>query len=55
LTERTVNFHISRVLAKLGANNKTQAAVKAALMGLLFEERPGGHRHGSLERDTLSR
>jgi hypothetical protein len=24
-------------------------------MGLLFEERPGGHRHGSLERDTLSR
>jgi LuxR family transcriptional regulator len=55
LTERTVNFHIGRVLAKLGANNKTQAAVRAALMGLLFEERPGGHRHGSLERDTLSR
>jgi len=35
LTERTVNFHIGRVLAKLGAINKTQAAVKAAVMGML--------------------
>jgi DNA-binding CsgD family transcriptional regulator len=55
LTERTVNFHISRVLAKLGANNKTQAAVRATLMGLLFEECPDGHRRESRERDTLSR
>jgi DNA-binding CsgD family transcriptional regulator len=36
LSERTVNFHIHRVLAKLEATNKTQAAVKAAVMGLLF-------------------
>lgn len=35
LTERTVNFHISRTLAKLGATNKTQAAVKAAVLGML--------------------
>jgi len=35
LTERTVNFHIGRVLAKLSATNKTQAAVKAAVMGML--------------------
>lgn len=36
LTERTVNFHISRVLQKLNATNKTQAAVKAAVLGMLY-------------------
>jgi DNA-binding CsgD family transcriptional regulator len=36
LTERTVNFHIRHVLAKFEATNKTQAAVKATVMGLLF-------------------
>ena len=36
LTERTVNFHIGRVLVKLSATNKTQAAVKAAVKGMLF-------------------
>jgi len=35
LTERTVNFHIGRVLIKLAATNKTQAAVKAARLGIL--------------------
>lgn len=35
VSERTVNFHINNVVAKLGASNKTQAAVKAAILGLL--------------------
>jgi LuxR family quorum-sensing system transcriptional regulator SolR len=36
VSERTVNFHINNVVAKLGASNKTQAAVKAAALGMLF-------------------
>ncbi len=36
VSERTVNFHINNVVAKLGASNKTQAAVKAATLGLLM-------------------
>lgn len=36
VAERTVNFHINNVVAKLGASNKTQAAVKAAVLGMLF-------------------
>jgi DNA-binding CsgD family transcriptional regulator len=35
VTERAVNFHIGRVLSKLGATNKTHAAVMAAVMGIL--------------------
>jgi len=35
ITERTVNFHISNVMSKLNANNKTAAAIKAAMLGLL--------------------
>jgi LuxR family transcriptional regulator len=35
LSERTVNFHVSSALAKLGAANKTAAVVKAALLGLI--------------------
>lgn len=35
VSERTVNFHINNVVSKLGASNKTQAAVKAAALGLL--------------------
>jgi DNA-binding CsgD family transcriptional regulator len=31
----TVNFHINNAVAKLGAVNKTQAVVKAALLGIL--------------------
>lgn len=36
VAERTVNFHINNVIAKLGTSNKTQAAVKAAALGLLM-------------------
>jgi DNA-binding CsgD family transcriptional regulator len=36
VSERTVNFHINNVVSKLGASNKTQAAVKAATLGMLF-------------------
>lgn len=36
VSERTINFHINNVVAKLGASNKIQAAVKAASLGLLF-------------------
>lgn len=35
VAERTVNFHINNVVAKLGTSNKTQAAVKAAALGML--------------------
>lgn len=35
IAERTVNFHINNMIAKLGASNKTQAAVKAIALGML--------------------
>lgn len=35
ITERTVNFHVNNALLKLGASNKTAAAIKAAMLGLL--------------------
>lgn len=35
LSERTVNFHVSNAMTKLGAVNKTAAVVKAAVLGLL--------------------
>lgn len=35
VSERTVNFHVNNVVAKLQTSNKTQAAVKAAVLGLL--------------------
>lgn len=36
LTESTVIFHLGKVVRKFGAVNKTQAAVKAASLGMLF-------------------
>jgi LuxR family transcriptional regulator, quorum-sensing system regulator SolR len=36
LSEATVNFHIRNACVKLGTGNKTAAAVRAALMGLLW-------------------
>lgn len=36
LTQRTINFHIGRAAEKLNSTNKTQAALKAAVLGLLF-------------------
>lgn len=35
MSERTVNFHINNIVVKFGASNKTQAAVKAAVLGML--------------------
>ncbi|MBU2807199.1 MAG: autoinducer binding domain-containing protein [Acidithiobacillus ferrooxidans] len=35
ITERTVNFHISKAMAKLNAVNKTAAVLQAAMLGLL--------------------
>ena len=35
ISERTVNFHVNNALIKLDARNKTAAAVKAAILGLL--------------------
>lgn len=35
IAERTVNFHINNTMAKLGTCNKTAAAIKAAMLGLL--------------------
>lgn len=36
ISERTVNFHINTAVEKLGACNKTSAAVRAAMLGLLW-------------------
>jgi LuxR family quorum-sensing system transcriptional regulator SolR len=36
LSEATVNFHVRNACAKLGTPNKTAAAVRAALLGLLW-------------------
>ncbi|MBV4460242.1 autoinducer binding domain-containing protein [Pseudomonas sp. COR58] len=36
ISKRTVNFHINHCLKKLGCQNKIAAAVKASLMGLLW-------------------
>lgn len=36
VSERTINFHINNVVAKLGVCNKTSAAVRAAMLGLLW-------------------
>jgi LuxR family quorum-sensing system transcriptional regulator SolR len=36
VSERTINFHVNNIVTKLGASNKTQAAVKAAALGLLI-------------------
>ncbi|AKJ26806.1 autoinducer binding domain-containing protein [Caldimonas brevitalea] len=35
ISERTVNFHISNAMGKLGASNKTAAAIRAAVLGFL--------------------
>lgn len=35
VAERTIIFHLKNAVAKLGATNKTQATVKAALLGML--------------------
>jgi LuxR family transcriptional regulator, quorum-sensing system regulator SolR len=35
IAERTVNFHINNAITKLNAANKTSAAIKAAMLGLL--------------------
>ena len=35
LSESTVNFHIANVVRKLNAANKTAAAVRASMLGLL--------------------
>lgn len=36
VSERTVNFHINNLVTKFGASNKTQAAVKAIVLGKLY-------------------
>jgi LuxR family transcriptional regulator len=35
ISERTVNFHMEKILQKLAAANRTAAALKAAMLGLL--------------------
>lgn len=36
ISERTVNFHINSTLTKLNASNKTAAAIRAAMLGMLY-------------------
>lgn len=36
VSERTVNFHVNNAVTKLGTSNKTQAAVKATALGMLY-------------------
>jgi LuxR family transcriptional regulator len=35
ISERTVNFHVHNAMAKLNAANKTDAVLRAAVLGLL--------------------
>ena len=35
ISERTVKFHVSAILAKLGVGNRTEAVSKAAQLGLI--------------------
>ncbi len=35
ISERTANFHIANVIAKLNAPNKTAAVIRAGLLGML--------------------
>ena len=35
ISERTANFHVENAIRKLGVTTRTQAAVKAALLGLI--------------------
>lgn len=35
ITERMVNFHTNNVMLKLNATNKTSAAIKSAMLGML--------------------
>lgn len=41
ITERTVKFHVSAILAKLGAGNRTEAVAIAAQRGLVRLDDPG--------------
>ncbi len=36
ISERTVNFHINNAVTKLNATHKTAAAIRAALLGMLY-------------------
>ena len=36
ISDRTVNFHLNNAVVKLNASNKTAAAVRAAVLGLLY-------------------
>jgi LuxR family transcriptional regulator, quorum-sensing system regulator SolR len=36
IAERTVNFHITNAVIKLNASNKTAAAIRASVLGLLY-------------------
>lgn len=36
IAERTVNFHINNAIQKLNAPNKTAAAIRAAMLGILY-------------------
>lgn len=36
ITERTINYHINNAVAKLNASNKTAAAIRAGMLGLLY-------------------
>jgi DNA-binding CsgD family transcriptional regulator len=35
VTERTINFHVASAISKLNASNKTHAAVKALMLGII--------------------
>jgi len=36
ISTRTVNFHVAGIVGKLGVANKTAAAIRAAMLGLLY-------------------
>jgi DNA-binding NarL/FixJ family response regulator len=36
ISEHTVKFHVNAIMGKLGAQSRTEAAVRAARMGLIL-------------------
>jgi LuxR family transcriptional regulator, quorum-sensing system regulator SolR len=54
LSERTVNFHINNAVSKLGATNRIQAAVKAAMLGKLSMRCPSSP-HDAAETPATAR
>lgn len=55
LRESTVKVHIRQIMRKLGATNRTQAALCAAQLSLSVRDKNGEDEDGDVDRGDLSR